>query len=58
MIINYDKNAYKEGSSNRSLLIMEEPKIEDVTNIASNLYEDESMVRFPPMNEVMQTKRV
>jgi N-acetyl-gamma-glutamylphosphate reductase len=37
--------------------MMEEPKHEDVTNIASNIYEDESMVRLPPMNEIMQTKR-
>jgi hypothetical protein len=39
------------------LLLMEEPKLEDLTNIASNIYEDERMVKFPPMNEVMQTKR-
>ena len=57
MIINYDQNTYKGGSSNRFLLMMEEPKHEDVTNIASNIYEDESMVRLPPMNEIMQTKR-
>ena len=48
MMINYEKNNYKGASSNRSLIMMEEPKVEDLTNIGSNIYEDDSLVRFPP----------
>ena len=50
MIINYDKKNYKVASSNHSKL-MEEAKLEELTNRISNIDEDESQVRFPPTNE-------
>ena len=52
MIINYDKKTFKVASSNRSKL-MEEAKLEELmTNRISNIDEDESQVRFPPIHEV------
>ena len=52
MIINYDKKTFKVASGNRSKL-MEEAKHEELmTNRISNIDEDESQVRFPPIHEV------
>jgi len=51
MIINYEKNNYKGASSNRSLLMMEGPKVEDLTIIGSNVNEKDSLVRFPQENQ-------
>ena len=50
MIINYDKKNCKVASSNHSKL-MEEAKLEELTNRISNIEEDESTVRFPPIHQ-------
>ena len=50
MIINYDKKNFKVASSNRSK-VLEEAKLEVLTNRISNIDEDDSQVRFPPMHE-------
>ena len=55
-MIKYDKKNSKVASNNQSKL-MEEAKLEQLTNRISNIDENDSQIEFPPIQLSRQAKR-